>query len=453
MTAPLLALSDDEHGWIKHLLDQLNAYQGSNARKLAYYEGKQRVEALGFSIPPAMRHMTVAAGWPGTVVDVLEERLDWYGWNVTGEDDHGLVDLYGRNRLQVDSSLVHTHALVYGTAFAALGTNSSGDVVIQPRSPRTTTGAWNTLTHRLDAALTVTARDESKNPAAAVLYLPDGNAFVTRRGQWWTVEHREPHQLGQVLLVQFDNRRQESYAAGRSEITTAVQYYTDAACRTLLGMEVSREFYSSPQRYVLGADANTFTNADGTPKSAWEAIMGRVWGLGRDDEGELPQVGQFAQSSPSPYIDQVKTLAQLLAAEAAIPPSYLGFTTENPASADAISRSEARLVKRAERRQTTFGASWLDVGRLALLLRDGAIPDDYNTTVSARWRDASTPTRSAAADEASKLVGAGVLPSDSTVTWDRIGLTPDEQTQLAADHRRTAGRGVLQALRDRAGGQ
>jgi hypothetical protein len=72
------------------------------------------------------------------------------------------------------------------------------------------------------------------------------------------------------------------------------------------------------------------------------------------------------------------------------------------------------------------------------MVRDGDIPADYDTTVSTKWRDAATPTRAASADEATKLIASGVLPPDSTVTYDRVGLSPAEQRQVAADKRRTA---------------
>jgi hypothetical protein len=103
-------------------------------------------------------------------------------------------------------------------------------------------------------------------------------------------------------------------------------------------------------------------------------------------------------------------------------------------------------VKRAERRQASFGRSWLEVGRLALLVRDGQVPDDYDTSVSTKWRDAATPTRAASADEATKLIASGVLPPDSTVTYDRVGLSPAEQRQVAADKRRAGGSAVLRSL-------
>ena len=84
---------------------------------------------------------------------------------------------------------------------------------------------------------------------------------------------------------------------------------------------------------------------------------------------------------------------------------------------------------------------------MALLVRDGEVPETYDDSVTTKWRDAATPTRAASADEATKLIASGVLPADSSVTYDRVGLSPAEQRQVAADKRRTAGRGVLEALR------
>lgn len=444
---PLSDLSDVERATVDDLLDRLRRYQPSNLLKAAYYEGEQRVRHLGISIPPELERLETVVGWPGTTVDVLEERLDWYGWATPDDDDLGLGEIYRANHLAVEASLVQTDALIFGTAFAAVGTGRDGEpsplVTFHP--PTMMTGRYSGRTRRLEAALAVINDDDTGQVAEATLYLPDETVYLEASSNGrLKVADRDQHRLGRVPVVQFVNRPRGSRTGGRSEISRAVRYYTDAAVRTMLGMEINREFYSAPQRYALGVDESAFVDAGGNVRTGWETIMGRVWAIGRDEDGELPEVGQFTPASPAPYLEQVKGLAQLLAAEAAIPPSYLGFQTDNPASADAIQRSEARLVKRAERRQAAFGLSWLEVGRLALLVRDGTVPDRFRD-VTAKWRDAATPTRSAAADEAAKLVGAGILPADSSVTYDRIGLDPAEQQQLDADRRRAAGRAVIAA--------
>lgn len=450
---PLLSLGDDERDTVNHLLERLTLFDASNQIKNAYYEGEQRVQMLNISIPPELQSLETVVGWPGTTVDVLEERLDWYGW--TSEvDDFGLSEVYAGNHLDVEASLLHLDTLLFGTAFTTVGTGADGEPnpLVTVHSPMAMTGTENARTRRLDAAI---FRGEKKNGQVVevTLYLPDQTVTLSRSpfGGAWVVEDRDRHNLGRVPVVKFVNRPRASRREGRSEISRAVRYYTDAAVRTMLGMEVNREFYSAPQRYALGVSESDFVDADGKVRTGWETVMGRLWAIGRDENGEVPEVGQFTPASPAPYLEQVKGLAQLIAAEAAIPPSYLGFQTDNPASADAIQRSEARLVKRAERRQTSLGRRWNEVGALALLVRDGEVPDGFSS-VSSKWRDASTPTRSAAADEATKLVGSGILPPDSEVTYDRIGLTPAEQRQLEVDRRRSSASSLLERMQLEADG-
>jgi hypothetical protein len=93
---------------------------------------------------------------------------------------------------------------------------------------------------------------------------------------------------------------------------------------------------------------------------------------------------------------------------------------------------ETRLVKRAERRQRQFGRAWIEVAKLALLIRDGQIPAEA-ADIRPIWRDPSTPTRAAAADEAVKLISAGVFLPDSEVTYNRIGLSETDKQVLAQE--------------------
>lgn len=440
--------SDDELALVEKMLNDLQRYNVSNSEAEQRYEGRWVTTQFGISIPPSMQSLQTVAGWSGTVVDVLEERLDWLGWTSEG-DDFGLGEVYAANTLDVDSGMAHLDSLIFGTSFVSVGTGLDGEPgqLVTPHSPKSMTALWDRRRRRIAAALAVVL-GEDMNVADATLYLPNQTITLTRAtslGRWAVVD-RDVHNLDRVLVTLMPNRIRGSRDLGRSEITRAVRYYSDAAMRTMLGLEVNREFYNSPQRVVLGADETMFKNSSGETVSPWSAIQGRVWAVPNDEDGKAPSVQQFSPSSPAPYLDQIKGYAQLLAAEAGIPAAYLGFQTDNPASADAIRAGEARLVKRAERRQTVFSRSWAEVGRLVLMVRDGEVPDSYDSTISSRWRDAATPTRSAAADETTKYVGSGILPADSSVTYDRMGLSPAEQRQLTADKRRTQGSALVDRL-------
>lgn len=428
-----MSLTTDELGLIKALLRKLKSHDTKNEELEKYYEGKNRLKDLGISIPPALKLVDSVVGWAGTAVDVLEERLDLEGY--IGGDNYGINDIFRANDLDLESSLGHRDALIYGVGFVVVGKGKDGepDPLITIESPKRMTAIYDLRTRRLTAALLVDRDHKSGEPESGTLYLPDQTVWIEWFNNVPMEVQRDVHLLGRVPVAPLVNNPRSGDPDGRSEITKAVRSYVDSAMRTLLGAEVAREFYSAPQRYIMGAREDAFLDSDGNSIDPWSVIQGRVIGVPYNDEdGVMPQIGQFNANSPSPYFEQIRQYAQLIAAETAIPASYLGFQTDNPSSADAIRQMEARLVKRAERRQRQFGRAWSEVARLALLVRDGSLPADVQT-IRPIWRDAATPTRAAAADEAVKLIQAGVFTPTSDVVLNRLGLSDSDKQQLKAE--------------------
>lgn len=430
-----MTLSLSELNLIDKLFKKIQHHNPKNAELERYFTGRNRLKDMKISIPPQLTSVEAVVGWPGTAVQVLEERLDLEGF--IAPDTLGVSDIFRQNDLDSESSLAHTDALIYGVGFAIVGKGQEGeaDPLITVESPKRMTAIYDLRLRRVTAALAISVEndDDLLSTVYGSLYLPDRTVSIVKsNGEWYELD-RDEHNLGRTPVVRLVNQPRSSDTDGRSEITRAVRYYTDGAMRTLLGAEVAREFYSAPQRYALGANEDTFQDSDGNPLNPWSVIQGRMLALPYNEEsGVMPQVGQFQANSTQPYFEQIKALAQMMAAETAIPASYLGFQTDNPASADAIRQMEARLVKRAERRQRQFGRAWTEVARLSLLVRDGEIPAEA-ADIRPIWRDASTPTRAAAADEAVKLISAGVFLPNSEITYNRIGLSDSDKQVLSAE--------------------
>lgn len=455
---PTLKLSESEAESVGLLRGTLLKVQVKNALKSDLYESKRNAEDLGIAIPTGMDHLINAViGWPGTVVDVLEERLDFQGW--TGAGDLNLGDVFDDNQLAVESGRGHLDSLIYGCGFETVGRGdvSVGEpqILVSVESTESCTVEWDYRLRRAKSGLSQT-RDDRGVVQMETLYLPNETIRFERvRGELVVVD-RDQHGLGRVPVVRTLNRDRASDVNGRSEITRAVEYYTYAALRTLTGLEVNREFYTSPKWSALNADPEVFgmsedKSAAENRKAGFSATQGRLNVIPPqvDENGEPVEVKlhEFRPAPPTPYIDQVKLYSQLLAAESGMPAPYLGFVTDNPASADSIRQQEYRLVKRAERRQTSFGLAWREVAYLALLLRDGSVDPEAFRQVGVKWRDASTPTRAAAADEATKLIAAQVLQPDSSVTYDRIGLSQQEQDQLERERQRSSVTDLISGLR------
>lgn len=454
---PSLSLTDDQKLVASGLRMRLANLMQKHKVKSDLYEAKRSASDLGISAPEGLPELVNAVmGWPGTVVDVLEERLENRGW--AGADDLNLRDVFRDNHLEVESGRGHLDALIYGCGFVTVGTGDTSigepEVLVSVESTESCTVEWDYRLRRAKSALSQT-RNQFGVVLMETLYLPNETiVFEQVRGEL-VVTNRDPHGLGRVPVAMMVNRERASDIKGRSEITRAITYYTDAAVRTLLGMEINREFYTSPKWTALNADPAVFgldenASAAENKRAGWKATSGlmNVVPPQEDADGNAVEVKlhEFRPAPPTPYIEQIRAYSQLVSAESGMPSSYLGFVTENPPSADSIRQQEYRLVKRAERRQSSFGLAWLEVAYLALMIRDGAVDRDQFRDVSVSWRDASTPTRAASADEAAKLIGAGVLPPDSSVTYDRIGLSQQEQQQLALDRRRSTVSDLLAKL-------
>lgn len=433
------------------LSTRLDFYRVVNHRKQKYYDGKQRLKDLGISIPPALTGIEAVVGWPGTAVDVIDERLDFEGWG----ERSGLDGIYSANDLDVAGSEVTLDALIYGISFVVVsaGDMDAGEpeVLVTPVSPMDMVAERDRRTNLVKRACQFFAGDDDE-PDKAVLYLPDVTVHLESRVGGWNVIYEDWHYLGRVPVVQFVNRPRSSKTDGRSEITPAVRYYTDAALRTLVGAEVAREFYAVPQRYVMGAPESFFLDEDGNPRSAWSAMAGKILAIEADENGDKPDVGSFSAHSMSPFFEQIRNLSQMLASETSIPPTYLGFVTDNPSSADAIRMHENRLVKRAERKQAMFGKGWTEVARLAIMIRDGrAFKDLTPSELAVRpvWRDPATPTRAAAADEIVKMISAGVYTADGDYVLKRLGVSTQDRETIKADRARGMRNAVLESIRNR----
>lgn len=155
----------------------------------------------------------------------------------------------------------------------------------------------------------------------------------------------------------------------------------------------------------------------------WESYFTAIMATGNKDA----KFGQFSASDLKNFHDTVNHYAGLVASVARMPATYLGLTTSNPASADAIRSAEAPHVKLAERKQQAFGDSWAWVAALYERLRTGEWMS--GNAFRTDWHDAATPTVAARADSISKLTGGKPVLSVEGA-WDELGWSePRKQTE------------------------
>jgi hypothetical protein len=451
---PMPQLDHTDQNTFDTLVDQWAAKQSRNKLRSMYYDIQNPMKDLGISIPPQLRSLELALGWPAKGVNGLARRCNYDKFVIPGQvgDPYGLSQVMTQNSMDQLIPQAITSAMIHSTSFieTTQGDTAAGepDVLITVRSALDGTGVWDNRRQALSSALAVSGADESGIPTEFVMYVP-GRVLTMRKtaDKWrvWQQTNRLPHVPVEPLVYQPELGR----PFGHSRISRAAMALTDSALRTMLRGEVMAEFFTAPQRYLLGADESAFQDADGNTASQWKAVMGRFLAIGPGEEGDpVPTLDQFPQVSMEPHFGQLRQLATLFAAEMNLPVGSMGIVQDNPSSAEAIAAAEKELVIEADAANRSFGAALARTGRTAVMLRDGlsSVPTElYGLRVN--FRDPATPTRSATADYIQKMVQTFPNTADSPVWLEQLGFDATTVDRLVADARRGRVSSLAQNLR------
>jgi hypothetical protein len=324
-------------------------------------------------------------------------------------------------------------SLVMRRSYICVGTNEDDPQtpLVTPESPLEVYADVDPRTRRVRAALRRVSDVDPQGGIGdryATLYLPDQTIWCRWSGGW-VEEARDRHGLGRVPVVPLVNRPRLRGATrtptnltvermGRSDLDPIIPL-SDAACKLATDMMVAAEFVAIPLRGIFGITPDDLVDTEGNKLTTMQAILGRMFTIG-DTEAKA---FQFAAAQLENFTGALREMAQLVASISGLPPHYLGMSSDNPASAEAIAGSEARLATRAERKQDSLGVGAVEVAQLVRRFQTGEWDSDLDTA-RVDWRDVRTPTVAAMADAAVKLHGAGIVPTRQT--RERLGYQDED---------------------------
>lgn len=447
-------LTGDEQRAITRMCRQWAKHEPKNQLIDVYYDGHRAFQDLGISVPPSMRSTRAALDWPAKAVKALARKHVFEGYSLKGSTDPLEVgEVLARNGFDAELMQAINAAYRHGVSFLTVSASEDpgGVPVVEARDARWMTALWDRRRRCLSAALAVTDVDDQFVPSAMTMWTRDDVIVCERdsRGAW--VTDRITHGLGRVLVEPLVHDPQIHRPFGHSRISREVRYLTDAAVRTLVRTETSAEFFSSPQRYVLGADEQAFEGY-----SRWTAIQGRILALEANENGDIPSVGQFPQMSMEPHLSMYRQLAQNFCAATGLPQSSVGLFADNPQSAEAMLAAEAGLAAEADLQWRIFQRPLLRVVEDIVMLRDRlTAPPPEAWRMSVKWTPTTQASTAAQADYISKVVAALPQVADTTVALRLAGLTTEQIDEIRAERQRAAAGSVLDRLlaTDTAGGE
>ena len=402
---------------IDYLRRKLTLYQSRVNLRYKYYAMQHYRAPIGITIPAHVRAKYRATlGWTAKGVDCLADRLVFREFT---NDDFNVTEIFDRNNPDIlfDSAILA--ALIGSCCFIYISKGEDDEVRLQVIEASNATGVIDPITGLLVEGYAVLARDDYNQPTLEAYFEPNATHFIPKNGKPYSVAN----EAGIPLLVPVIHRPDAVRPFGRSRITRSGMYYQKEAEQTFERANITAEFYSWPQKYIIGLDP------DAEQLETYKATVSSLLTISASDSGEKPNIGQFTTASMSPFTEQLRTAAAGFAGEMGLTLDDMGFVSDNPSSVETIKASHENLRLAGRKAQRSLGAGLLNVAYVAACLRDEfhyARSQFVRTTV--KWEplfeaDANTMT----------MIGDGVVKLNQALPGYINAETIRDLTGIAGD--------------------
>ena len=431
---------------LSKLLQKWDKLRTRNEMRSAYYAGEERFRSYGIGLPPKMAAQAKSViGWPSKTVDMLADLTAFRGYEAVDDTDTAtqdwLDDLVHRSKLTTTVSQAVVSAYTHGCSFLTVAGGADGRPTIIPRSALWSVGVWDSVSQWLSAVMTIDAVQSDTSTPTQVRIHERGKSTVFVQGAmgWDATEYTHAPMMLTAYPIVCNPSLDRPLGVAR--LDRQVMGLTMAAWRTVMRMECTAEYYSSPHLWLVGT-AEDFDPGSGANR--WSALQNAINSITKDDQGHTPTLQQIAQATMTPHADMIKSLALLLSADTDIPPEALGIDRSNPTSADALAAMERRLSRKADRQNILFATSLEQAARDAAAIEGvelGAFRATFEPT-----RETSLAAR---VDAFSKLAGTTPAYVQTREAWTSLGYSSDEANQIV---RRVRAADTTQALSSLFGG-
>lgn len=388
-----------EYG-IEYLRKKLNSHKVSVDIRYSNYDMHRVEKDIGVTIPSHLKALYRSTlGWCAKAVDSIADRLIFREFE-DSKDIFNLNDIFKLNNPDIlfDSAILS--ALIASCCFIYITKDERGNPRLQVIEASNATGIIDPITGLLKEGYAVLERDRGK-PKMEAHFLPF-KTIIYRDNQ---IDDTYKHSSAHPLLVPIIYRPDAVRPFGRSRISRAAMYLQKSAKRTLERADITAEFYSFPQKYIVGmeSDAESF--------DTWKATITSMLRIDQDSDGNKPTLGQFSAHSMSPFIEQLRMTANLFAGETGLTIDDLGFVSDNPSSSEAIKASHENLRLMVRSAQRCFSIGFLNVAYLSCCVRDNKdYARDVFCDVKVKWEPIFEPDASTLS-----VVGDGVIKLNQAV--------------------------------------
>ena len=432
--AAAAGLSGPDRLLVKRLVDAWHKHYGGNIKRHVYYTMHNKLVDLGISVPPELKNLNAACGWGKKCVDVMVEHSRFDGYSARDADMQAMLNrIARRNRMRTLYRRATTSALeqCFNLYFVSKDEGGRARVSAYPASVCGCT--WDDAHDCLEAALFVVSMSKSTwsgnlEPDWVNVATPEYLIRIKRdEGTRWHAEY-EKHGLGHLpaFLAAYEPTLDRPF--GTSRITKEVMGYIDSAVRANVNEEIASAFAASAQKFLLGTDGDPFENV-----SRWNAYIGAIFNIDKDEDGDVPKFGQLAQPSMEPLNVHWRLLCGRMSAATGIHVSQFGQVHDNPASGDAIYQENEPLILKVKNWNEDVKDVLVDVATALLATEQGTTFDAIDAQdlgIVANMPNPAMPTLAQQTDSSVKIAAAVPGFAQTKAFWVMNGFSNDESDAI-----------------------
>ena len=299
---------------LDELFQAWGAVMGRNRVLSLYYRMHNSLKDLGISIPENLLDVNCTVGWCEKAVKTRATRSTFDGFVFNGATDGSLNELVSANRMRTLYDKAVRSTLVHGLSAFTVMRGQGGQPAVKVRAYSGTQFSvlWDKDADRIACGIVLADVDKDGSPTKYVAHFVDAVLTFERSGAEWSCE-AEPNPMGRPMMEVLAFDPDLDRPLGHSMLTPEVLGIVDKAMRDVLRMEVGAEFFTFPQRYVIGAAEDLFStapegcerNEDGeyvdsqgnviqpvvSEVAKFKAYIGAIMAISRDENGDAPTVG------------------------------------------------------------------------------------------------------------------------------------------------------------------
>ena len=392
-----------------------------SANKYKFYFGNYSYEDF-IKGSVAARFPKSTLGWGKRAVEMRANKTHF---DCFENDTLGLNEILAKYRVIEAFDKVKEDVLVAGCGFLALA-----DDRVMPFTAAEATGEFDWHEQNLSSGVAIfeekTSNDLTPSVPDSFIEYTQGYTTVGNHGE----ETMELNTVGRPLIALLTHKSTAKQPFGRSVLSKPARDAIIDASRTTRQAMIAAHFYNEKVDVILGVDASTDIKKV-------EKRQGDVMTVGPNENGQIPQIGEFSQHAMAPFNDTILIAARNFCSDTKLSLANLGIATNAPQSTEALEIVNDDLKDSIIEWQRELGEQikyfavtlWMHENNQRQL--DDNMIEKIKATLPV-WRSVYREDVSKFGDGLNKIAQDAPAIVKARSVWRNLGLTSEEITEVIA---------------------